>query len=56
MSCAQLYQAGSTIREIMKALRIGSRETVYRYLKKEGIVPMEKSELKRVGEGYQLNN
>ena len=42
-SCAQLYQAGSTIREIMKALRIGSRETVYRYLKKEGIVPMQKN-------------
>lgn len=38
-SCIQLYQAGSTIQEIMQSLRIGSRETVYRYLKKGGITP-----------------
>lgn len=42
-SCIQLYQAGSTISEIMQALRIGSRETIYRYLEKGGIVPRRKN-------------
>lgn len=38
-SCQQLYQSGSTIKEIMQSLSIGSAETVYRYLGKGGIKP-----------------
>ncbi|MBP1615426.1 MAG: helix-turn-helix protein [Bacteroidetes bacterium] len=41
-SCQQLYQSGSTIKEIMQSLSIGSAETVYRYLEKAGIKPNRK--------------
>lgn len=41
-SCQQLYQSGSTIKEIMQSLSIGSPETVYRYLGKGGIKPCRK--------------
>lgn len=38
-SCALLYQAGQTIPAIQTALDIKSRQTVYNYLREQGITP-----------------
>lgn len=38
-SCALLYQSGQTITAIQKALKIQSRQTVYKYLNINGIIP-----------------
>lgn len=45
--CALLYNAGSSVQNIMETLQIG-RETVYRYLRKEGITPNRESRFKKV--------
>lgn len=38
-TCVQLYQLGKSIDSIMQILDIGSKETVYHYLRKKGIKP-----------------
>jgi DNA invertase Pin-like site-specific DNA recombinase len=41
-ACTKLYTAGSTLNEIRKTLGIKSLETIYRYLRKNGIEPNRK--------------
>ena len=37
-SCIQLYEAGTPVREIQKILNIGSSGTVYRLLRRNGVI------------------